>query len=70
MADKVNSPDPDSVTRTNTEIETRGATTPAKPTTPPEDTLRTNTEIETRSATGEQGNPNRPAEQPDTPRSS
>jgi hypothetical protein len=65
MSEKVNRPDPDSVTRTNTEVESRGAESSPRPA-PPEDTQRTNTEIESRTA--EEKNPSRPPEPPDTPR--
>ena len=53
------------ITRTNTEVESRGGHTPTS-SGPPEDTPRTGTEIESRSA--EQKDASRPSEQPDTPR--
>jgi len=62
MSEKVNRPDPDTITRTNTEIESRGAESPSTPA-PPEDTPRTNTEVESRSADQK---PVRPPEPPDT----
>lgn len=65
MVEEAKKPDQDSVTRTNTEIESRGAETPRRPA-PPEDTPRTNTEIESRDA--DRKDVNRPSEAPDTPR--
>lgn len=65
MADEAERPDQDSVTRTNTEAESRDTEAPRRPI-PAQDTPRTNTEAESRS--GERGEVNRPPEQPDTPR--
>jgi hypothetical protein len=65
MVEEDERPGHDSVTRTNTEIESRDAETPRKPA-PPEDNPRTNTEIESRGA--EPKDANRPPEKPDTPR--
>lgn len=65
MAEEVKKPDPGSVTRTNTEPESRGTEKPLRPA-PSEDTPRTGTEVESRDA--EPKDINRPPEQPDTPR--
>jgi hypothetical protein len=65
MAEEAKIPDQDSVTRTNTEIESRGTEAPRRPA-PPEDTPRTNTEIESRDA--DRKEVDRPSEDPDPPR--
>lgn len=63
MAEEAGRPGHDSVTRTNTEAESRDTEAPRRPV-PSEDTPRTNTEAESRS--GEREEVKRPPEQPDT----
>jgi hypothetical protein len=65
MIEEGKKPDHDSVTRTNTEIDSRDTGTPRRPA-PPEDTPRTGHDVDSRDA--ERKDANRPPVQPDTPR--
>ena len=65
MAENAKKTDPDSVTRTSTDVESRDAGTVNKPA-PPEDTPRTSTDVESRDA--EQEKDSRPPKKPDPPR--